>query len=101
MSIVDCGREPLAHYCAHKGPRMTDRGFYGGLIRLHLLHHASTRPLYGLAMIEELARHESSLGRAQISLLLQSVQDRVQRARAQSVPVEGVRVEKNSVDLQR
>lgn len=80
---------------------MTDRGFYGGLIRLHLLHHASTRPLYGLAMIEELARHESSLGRAQISLLLQSVQDRVQRARAQSVPVEGVRVEKNSVDLQR
>jgi PadR family transcriptional regulator, regulatory protein PadR len=36
---------------------MTDRGFYGGLIRLHLLHHASTRPLYGFAMIEALARH--------------------------------------------
>jgi len=36
---------------------MTDRGFYGGLIRLHLLHHASARPLYGLATIEELARH--------------------------------------------
>jgi len=35
---------------------MTGRGFYGGLIRLHLLHHASARPLYGLAMIEELAR---------------------------------------------
>src|SRR5208282_380972 len=32
---------------------------------------------------------ESSLGRAQISLLLQSVRDRVQRARAQSVPVSG------------
>jgi len=36
---------------------MTDRGYYGGLIRLHLVHHASARPLYGLAMIEELSRH--------------------------------------------
>jgi DNA-binding PadR family transcriptional regulator len=36
---------------------MTDRGFYGGLIRLHLLHHASAGPLYGFAMIEALARH--------------------------------------------
>jgi PadR family transcriptional regulator, regulatory protein PadR len=36
---------------------MTDRQFYSGLIRLHLLHHASARPLYGLAMIEELTRH--------------------------------------------
>src|SRR5271169_5373392 len=36
---------------------MTDRGFYGGLIRLHLLHHVAARPLYGLAIIEELARH--------------------------------------------
>jgi DNA-binding PadR family transcriptional regulator len=36
---------------------MTDRDLYGGLIRLHLLHHACEEPLYGLAMIEELARH--------------------------------------------
>jgi PadR family transcriptional regulator len=36
---------------------MTDRELYAGLIRLHLLHHAAARPLYGLAMIEELARH--------------------------------------------
>src|ERR1019366_9079162 len=35
---------------------MTDP-LYGGLIRLHLLHHLAARPLYGLAMIEELARH--------------------------------------------
>jgi DNA-binding PadR family transcriptional regulator len=35
---------------------MTDP-LYGGLIRLHLLHHASARPFYGLAMIEQLARH--------------------------------------------
>src|SRR5271166_2909645 len=36
---------------------MTDRVLYGGLIRLHLLHHAAEGPLYGFSMIEELARH--------------------------------------------
>jgi DNA-binding PadR family transcriptional regulator len=35
---------------------MTDRYLYRGLIRLHLLHHVAARPLYGLAMIEELGR---------------------------------------------
>ena len=34
---------------------MTDRGLYGGLIHLHLLHHAAARPIYGFWMIEELA----------------------------------------------
>ena|ERR1019366_3913075 len=36
---------------------MGNRELYGGLIRLHLLHHAAEGPLYGLSMIEELARH--------------------------------------------
>jgi len=30
---------------------------YSGLIRLHILHHASKEPIFGLGMIEELARH--------------------------------------------
>ena len=34
-----------------------DRFLYAGLIRLHVLHHAVKEPIYGLAMIEELARH--------------------------------------------
>jgi DNA-binding PadR family transcriptional regulator len=34
-----------------------DRGLYGSLIRLHILHHAAKEPVFGLAMIEELARH--------------------------------------------
>jgi len=38
-------------------PANDGRGFYGGLIRLHFLHHAFAGLLYGLAMIEELARH--------------------------------------------
>ena len=34
---------------------MTHRGLYGGLIHLHLLHHAAARPIYGFSVIEELA----------------------------------------------
>lgn len=30
---------------------------YSGLIRLHILHHACEGPIFGLGMIEELARH--------------------------------------------
>jgi PadR family transcriptional regulator, regulatory protein PadR len=36
---------------------MQDKYLYGGLIRLHVLHHAAKEPIYGLAMIEELERH--------------------------------------------
>ena len=34
-----------------------DQDLYGGLIRLHILHHASKGPVFGLWFIEELARH--------------------------------------------
>ena len=30
---------------------------YSGLIRLHVLHHAVKEPIFGLGMIDELARH--------------------------------------------
>jgi len=33
------------------------RELYSGLIRLHVLHHACEEPIFGLGMIEELARH--------------------------------------------
>ena len=33
------------------------RDLYSGLIRLHVLHHACHEPVFGLWMIEELARH--------------------------------------------
>ena len=33
------------------------RDLYCGLIRLHVLHHAAEEPIFGLGMIEELARH--------------------------------------------
>lgn len=36
---------------------MMDRSLYTGLIRLHILHHAAEGPIFGQAMIDELARH--------------------------------------------
>jgi PadR family transcriptional regulator, regulatory protein PadR len=33
------------------------RDLYSGLIRLHVLYHASKEPIFGLEMMEELARH--------------------------------------------
>jgi len=36
---------------------MDTRQLYSGLIRLHILHHAAREGIFGLGMIEELARH--------------------------------------------
>lgn len=37
---------------------MTDKDLYGGLIRLHILHHAAEEPVFGLVgIIEELRHH--------------------------------------------
>src|SRR5579871_6848653 len=33
------------------------RDFFLGFVRVHLLHHASEGPIYGLEMQQELARH--------------------------------------------
>jgi DNA-binding PadR family transcriptional regulator len=40
-----------------KPDRLDDRDLYSGLIRLHVLHHASEEPVFGLGMVEELGRH--------------------------------------------
>jgi DNA-binding PadR family transcriptional regulator len=36
---------------------MADQDLYSGLIRLHILHHCSEEPTFGLGMIQELKRH--------------------------------------------
>ena len=36
---------------------MSDKELYSGLIRLHILYHASKGPIFGLSIIEELERH--------------------------------------------
>jgi hypothetical protein len=35
-----------------------------GFVKLHVLHHASRAPVYGLAMIEEVRRHGYDIGPA-------------------------------------
>ena len=36
---------------------MADQDLYSGLIRLHILYHASKESIFGLEMIRELRRH--------------------------------------------
>ena len=38
-------------------PALDDKDLYSGLIRLHILHHASKEPIFGMWMVEELAHH--------------------------------------------
>jgi PadR family transcriptional regulator PadR len=40
----------------HPDPAV-DRDLYSGMMRLHVLHHATEGPIFGLGMVEELARH--------------------------------------------
>src|SRR6476660_1391699 len=41
---------------------MADQDLYSGLIRLHVLYHASEGPLFGFGMIQELRRHGYRIG---------------------------------------
>jgi PadR family transcriptional regulator, regulatory protein PadR len=41
----------------HTAADTDDRDLYSGLIRLHVLHHAVEGPIFGMGMLEELARH--------------------------------------------
>jgi len=36
---------------------LPDKDLYSGLIRLHILHHATKEPVHGLGLIEELGHH--------------------------------------------
>lgn len=36
---------------------MSDKELYSGMVRLHILYHASKGPIFGLWVIEELGRH--------------------------------------------
>jgi len=53
-----------------------DQGLYSGLIRLHILHHASEKPVYGLWIIEELGRHGYKLSAGTLYPLLHRLETR-------------------------
>ena len=52
------------------------RKLYSGLIRLHVLYHASKEPIFGLEMIEELARHGYSLSPGTMYPLLHGLESK-------------------------
>ena len=49
---------------------------YIGLVRLHVLHHAAEKPVFGLGMIQELGRHGYKLGAGTIYPLLHGMERR-------------------------
>jgi len=51
-----------------------DRDLYAGLIRLHVLHHASEQPVYGAWIIEELSHHGYSLSPGTLYPLLHGLE---------------------------
>ena len=51
-----------------------DRDLCSGLIRLHVLYHACKEPVFGLGMIEELARHGYRLSPGTIYPLLDGLE---------------------------
>lgn len=55
---------------------MEDRDLYSGLIRLHILHHATQEPIFGLGIIEELARHGYKLSAGTLYPLLHGLERR-------------------------
>jgi DNA-binding PadR family transcriptional regulator len=55
---------------------MDDRELYGGLIRLHILHHAAREPVFGLAMIEELGRHGYRLSAGTLYPILHALEEK-------------------------
>ncbi len=50
------------------------RGLYLGFIRLHILHHATREPVYGLAMMHELRRHGYDLSPGTLYPMLQALE---------------------------
>ena len=50
------------------------REFFLGFIKIHILHHATKRPVYGLWLIEELSRHGYKLSPGTLYPILHSLE---------------------------
>lgn len=54
----------------------TTREVLLGFIRVHILHHAAERPVYGLWLIEELERHGYKMSAGTLYPILHSLESR-------------------------
>lgn len=50
------------------------RDFFLGFIKIHILHHAEQEPVFGLALIQELARHGYTLSPGTLYPILHSLE---------------------------
>jgi DNA-binding PadR family transcriptional regulator len=56
---------------------VTDKDLYGGMIRLHILHHAAKEPVFGLGIIEELRHHGYQLSPGTLYPMLHGMEKKV------------------------
>lgn len=54
---------------------MMEREFFLGFIKIHILHHASREPVYGMWLIEELGRHGYRLSPGTLYPVLRSLEE--------------------------
>jgi DNA-binding PadR family transcriptional regulator len=48
--------------------------FFGGFVRMHVLYHAVREPVFGVEMMEELARHGYDVGPGTLYPMLQKLE---------------------------
>jgi PadR family transcriptional regulator, regulatory protein PadR len=51
------------------------RMFFGGFVRLHVLYHAAREPVFGVEMMEELARHGYDVGAGTLYPILHQLEE--------------------------
>jgi PadR family transcriptional regulator PadR len=49
--------------------------FFGGIVRLHVLYHAVKEPIFGVEMMQELARHGYDVGAGTLYPLLHQLEE--------------------------
>ena len=67
---------------------MKDTELYAGLVRLHILYHASKEPVFGLGIMEELRRHGYRLSPGTLYPMLHAMEE-AGYLRARTLVVEG------------
>jgi PadR family transcriptional regulator len=55
---------------------VSDKELYSGMVRLHILYHASKGPIFGLWIIEELGRHGYKLSPGTLYPILHALERR-------------------------
>jgi DNA-binding PadR family transcriptional regulator len=49
--------------------------FFGGFVRMHVLHHAVKEPIFGVEMMEELGRHGYDVGAGTLYPMLHQLEE--------------------------